>query len=355
MPNPDLGNPATWTSCPVPVPAKDVITLAHGGGGTLTRRLVEDIFLKAFGANEAAQERHDGAILNLPAGSLAFTTDAHVVQPLFFPGGDIGKLAVCGTVNDLAMCGARPLSLSLAFIIEEGFSQETLRRLAESIAKAAQTAGVTVVTGDTKVVENGKGDGVYLATSGIGHVVRRVGPGLIRPGDAILISGDIGRHGVAVLSCREGLEFETTIESDCAPLAAPVLALLEAGVDVHCLRDLTRGGLATCLIELAESAQCSLEFHETKVPVLDEVRGACELLGLDPLYVANEGRFVAFVPEAEAAKALEILRGLDVSAGAACIGRVREKGRAGDVAAVGPAGVPRLLHMLTGEQLPRIC
>jgi hydrogenase expression/formation protein HypE len=341
--------------CPVPIAARDEITIGHGGGGRLTEELIEKVFRPAF-SNPALECRHDGAILQAGRSRLAFTTDSHVVSPLFFPGGDIGKVAVNGTVNDLAMCGARPLWLSAGFILEEGLPIGTLSRVVESMASAANTARVAVVTGDTKVVEHGKGDGIYISTAGVGIIEHKlnIGPAHIRPGDAVILSGDIGRHGMAIMAVREGLSFESAIESDCAPLAAPVAALLAAGIEVHCLRDLTRGGLATSLIELAETRGLDIEVDEQAIPVCEEVRGACEILGMEPMYVANEGRFVCFVPRSEVDEALGVLA-YTVPAGApAVIGRVRESaGR--DVLLRSVIGSERVLHRLSGEQLPRIC
>jgi hydrogenase expression/formation protein HypE len=279
-----------------------------------------------------------------------------VVKPLFFPGGDIGTLAVNGTVNDLAMCGARPLYLSSAFILEEGFAMESLRRVVESMRTCAAEAGVQLVTGDTKVVDKGKGDGIFVNTAGIGVVEHSlaIAPSSVKPGDVVLLSGDVGRHGIAIMATREGLSFETTIESDCAPLWEPVSALLNAGVDIHCLRDLTRGGLSSGLIEIAETAQVRISVDELSIPVREDVAGACEILGLDPLYLANEGRFIALVPEHDAARALDILSQHSVSSGAVRIGQVTEKPR-GMVTIKSRLGTERVLDMLSGEQLPRIC
>jgi hydrogenase expression/formation protein HypE len=341
--------------CPVPIADRTEITIGHGGGGQLTEELINRIFRPAF-ANPALECRHDGAVLEAGGARLAFSTDAHVVSPLFFPGGDIGKVAVNGTVNDLAMCGARPLWLSAGFVLEEGLSIETLRRVAASMSAAAAAAGVAIVTGDTKVVERGKGDGLYVATAGIGLVDHglSIGPAQIREGDAVILSGDIGRHGMAIMAVREGLAFESPIESDCAPLAAPVAALLSAGLEVHCLRDLTRGGLATALIELAETRKLVIAVDERAVPVSEEVRGACEILGLEPLYVANEGRFVCFVPEADAPEALKVLARTAPGGPPAVIGRVRASST-GEVLLRSVIGAERILHRLSGEQLPRIC
>jgi hydrogenase expression/formation protein HypE len=313
-------NDISTGSCPLPLNDYPSVTLAHGGGGTLMRRLIADIFYAEFD-NELLRARHDGAVGAAAGRRLAFTTDSYVVRPLFFPGGDIGTLAVNGTVNDLAMCGARPAWLSAGFILEEGLPFETLRRVARSMKAAAERAGVRIVTGDTKVVDKGKGDGIFINTAGIGVVEAPadIGPAAVRPGDAVIVSGDLGSHGVAVLSVREGLEFASPVLSDLAPLWEPVAALLGAGIEIHCLRDLTRGGLASALNEIA-AAGVGIQIREAAVPVAEAVQGACEILGLDPLYVANEGRFVAFVPEHDAVRALGVLRKLPVSAAAVRIG-----------------------------------
>ena len=342
-------------ACPAPLGRHTTIQLAHGGGGRLTRELIEGIFLPTFDS-AALRERHDSAVLTLGGARLAFTTDSYVVHPRFFPGGDIGKLAVFGTVNDLAMAGARPLYLSAGFILEEGLPIDELRRITISMRAAAEVCGVELVTGDTKVVDRGKGDGLFVNTAGVGIVPDGVviRPKRIQPGDAALLSGDVGRHGIAVLSVREGLEFESSLESDCAPLSPLVTALLDAGIDVHCLRDATRGGLATALNELAVDAGISIEVEERSVPVSDAVAGACELLGLDPLYVACEGRMVVFVPEVHAGRALETLRACSGGEAATRIGTVG-KGPAGMVVLKTRMGASRLLDLLSGEQLPRIC
>ncbi|AOJ73406.1 MULTISPECIES: hydrogenase expression/formation protein HypE [Burkholderia] len=341
-------------ACPAPVGARDIVEIGHGGGGRLMHRLIDDVFRPAF-ASGPLDFTHDGATLEFGrnVGHLAFTTDSYVVRPLFFPGGDIGSLAVNGTVNDLAMCGAEPCYLSAGFVIEEGFGMDELRRIVESMRNAAARAGVRIVTGDTKVVERGKGDGLYINTSGVGVIRSRtpIAPRHVQPGDAVIVCGDIGRHGIAVLAVREGLEFETAITSDCAPLADSVRSLIAAGIEIHCMRDLTRGGLATALIEIAEAANLLIELDETAIPISDAVRGACEILGLDPLYVANEGRFVALVPAAHTESALACLRCF--SRDAAVIGRV-ERARQPDVR-LHTIGGARNLDMLSGEQLPRIC
>lgn len=343
-----------WLACPLPIRDESQVLLAHGGGGRRSQELIETLFLPAFD-NPALAERHDGARLEL-TGPLAFSTDSYVVRPLFFPGGDIGSLSVNGTVNDLAMCGARPRYLSAGFIIEEGFSLATLRRVVESMRSAAGRAGVTIVTGDTKVVGRGQADGLFINTAGVGTIATGVaiGPRRIQPGDAVLLSGDLGRHGVAIMVQREELTVESEIESDCAPLVASVHALLDAGLPVHALRDLTRGGLTSGLVELAESSGLTIRIAEEALPISRAVRAVCELLGLDPLQVANEGRFVAFVPEDAADRALELLRGVPESRDAVRIGTVSNQ-EPGLVTLRTALGVDRVLDMLSGEQLPRIC
>lgn len=342
-------------SCPVPIGQYEQIVMAHGGGGRLMAQLLEKLVQPAF-ANPYLAARHDSAVFEVGGQRLAFTTDSYVVQPMFFPGGDIGKLAVCGTLNDLAMAGARPLFLSAALIIEEGLPIADLQRVLNSMAETARAAGVAIVTGDTKVVDRGKGDGLYVNTAGIGLVEGGavIAPASVKPSDRILVNGDIGRHGIAIMAQRENLAFETTIESDCADLSGLVRALLMAGVEVHCLRDLTRGGLASALIEIAQASGFGIAIEETAIPVREDVQGACELLGFDPLYVANEGRLVAFVPEAQAEAALAIMRGHPLGEQAALIGRV-EAETTGTVRLDTAFGVGRLLDLLSGEQLPRIC
>ncbi len=341
--------------CPLPTSQYREVLLAHGGGGRLMHQLLEGLFLPAFSEGREPN-RHDGAVLAVGGARLAFTTDSYVVQPLFFPGGDIGSLAVNGTVNDLAMCGARPLYLSAGFILEEGLPLETLARIAGTMRDAARAASVHLVTGDTKVVDRGKGDGVFINTSGLGVVEHGldIGPGSVRPGDAVLLNGDLGRHGIAIMVAREGLAFESEIESDCAPLADLVGRLLEAGQVLHCLRDATRGGLASVLVEIAQAAGLAVRIRERAIPVREDVRGACELLGFDPLYVANEGRFAVFLPAAQADRALEIMRAHPLGAEAANIGEVLE-GPAGLVTMTSAIGGSRVVDMLSGEQLPRIC
>ncbi|MDD5628387.1 MAG: hydrogenase expression/formation protein HypE [Elusimicrobia bacterium] len=340
-------------SCPVPHAPERTVTLAHGSGGRLMHKLIADIFLKAFD-DPALHEAHDGARLEPCPDRLAFTTDSFVVRPMFFPGGDIGSLAVHGTCNDLAMCGAQPMYLSCGFIIEEGLCLDALEAAAKSMAAAAAEVGARIVTGDTKVVERGKGDGIYINTAGVGRIValNPVSPQRVRPGHAVIVSGDVGAHGAAILSVREGLAFETGLKSDAGHLWPAVRELLEADVDVACLRDLTRGGLATTLNEIAAKASCCISIDEEKVPVRREVEGACEMFGLDPLYMACEGRLAAFVPPDHADRALAALK----AAGCApvVVGSVNDR-PAGEVRLKTRIGVERVLDMLSGEQLPRIC
>lgn len=342
-------------ACPLPITTKKTVQLAHGGGGRLMQQLIREVFVRSFG-DSLSTHLHDGATWPQSEGTLAFTTDSYVVQPLFFPGGDIGSLAVHGTVNDLAMCGAKPLWLSAGFILEEGLPIETLQRIVDSMAKAAKESGVSIVTGDTKVVDKGKGDGIFINTAGIGVVPPgvKISPQQIAPGDAILVSGDLGSHGVAVLSVREGLSFTGNIVSDSAPLHQVVADLIAAGIEIHCLRDLTRGGLASALNEIASASETTLSIDERAIAVQNEVQGACEVLGLDPLYVANEGRFVAFVPESQADRAVAIMRGHEVAKAAARIGAV-SAGEPSIVALKTVLGTHRILDLLSGEQLPRIC
>lgn len=341
--------------CPLPISDHPTIQLAHGGGGRLMQRLIDDLFLTTF-QGTARAPAHDATAFMIDGARLAFTTDAYVVRPLFFPGGNIGDLAINGTVNDLAMCGARPLHLSAAFILEEGFSTEALARIAKTMRLAADVAGVGIITGDTKVVDKGHGDGLYITTAGVGRIeaTQPVGPAAIRPGDAILLSGDLGRHGIAVMAQREGLTFDTRIESDCAPLWPIVADLLAAGLTPHCMRDLTRGGLASALVELAEASRLHLHLRARAVPLRDDVRGACEMLGLDPLYVANEGRMIVILPQDQAETALTLMRRHAPAAGAVRIGEV-DSARPGHVTMESEIGTTRMLDMLSGEQLPRIC
>jgi hydrogenase expression/formation protein HypE len=345
-------------ACPISLQHYPTVLMAHGGGGRLMHQLIETMFLSVFGSPD--REPHDAAVLNLPGDRIAFTTDSYVVNPLFFPGGDIGSLAVNGTVNDLAMAGARPLYLSLGLILEEGLPMATLWQVVQSIKAAADLAQVQIVTGDTKVVDRGKGDGIFINTAGVGvleHPLNIV-PSAIQAGDGILLNGDLGRHGIAVMASREGLTFQTAITSDSAPLAAIVGALLQAGIKIHCLRDLTRGGLASALNEIVAATHLTLAIAESAIPVLAEVQGACELLGLDPLYIANEGRFVAFVAPEDVEPALAILRSAQGERGAATtacvIGKVMESPTPAVILKT-QLGTTRGLDLLSGEQLPRIC
>ncbi len=342
-------------SCPVPLDDYPEVLLAHGGGGRLMAQLIEKMFVPAFD-NPHLNRLHDGAVIDIDSGKLAFSTDSYVVDPLFFPGGDIGTLAVNGTVNDLAMCGARPRYLSAGFIVEEGLPMKTLWRIVTSMRDAAAAAGVAVVCGDTKVVDRGKGDGLFVNTAGVGVIPDGivVGAERIVPGDTVLLSGDVGRHGITIMAERQGLGFESTIESDCAPLAAVVGDLLAGGLDVHCMRDLTRGGLASAIVEIAETAGRRIDLDETLIPVSEQVRGACEVLGLDPFHVANEGRFVVFVAAGDQDEALSIMHDHPQSRGAVAIGKVSPESRP-LVSMKTLVGATQVLDRLSGEQLPRIC
>ncbi len=342
--------------CPIPLGDYPHVTLAHGGGGRLTHTLVERMFLAAF-RNPALEALHDGAVLEVGSGRIAVTTDSFVVSPRFFPGGDIGSLAVHGTVNDLAMCGARPFALTAGFVLEEGLPMDELWRIVRSMARAAEEAGVAIVTGDTKVVDRGKGDGAFINTTGLGTVPDGVdvSPRRARPGDVVLLSGRIAEHGVAVMSVREGLGFETTITSDSAALHGLVGGLLDAlGGGVHVLRDPTRGGVASALNEIAGSARAGIVLVEAAIPVAEEVRGACEILGLDPLYVANEGKCLAIVERGAAGAALAALRAHALGREAAVVGEVVAE-HPGRVHLRSRIGGLRVVDMLSGEQLPRIC
>ncbi|GIH23251.1 hydrogenase expression/formation protein HypE [Acrocarpospora phusangensis] len=330
------------------------VTLAHGAGGKATQTLVEAVFVDAF-RNPALESLDDGALVDVNGGRMVFTTDSYVVSPLFFPGGDIGDLAVNGTVNDLAVCGARPLYLSAGFILEEGFPIADLRRITASMAAAAARAGVQIVTGDTKVVQRGSGDGCYVTTSGVGVLDRELTLGVlsVRPGDAVIVSGPIGEHGITIMIARGELDIEADLTSDTAAIHELVAALLDA-VPVHMLRDATRGGVATVLNEVAQAAGTAIVVEESAVPVRPIVNGACELLGLDPLYVACEGRFVAVVDGSYADTAVEVLRRHPLGEGAAVVGRV-EADPAGLVLLKTTFGGTRIVDMLVGDPLPRIC
>lgn len=332
------------------------ILLAHGGGGLLSRRLIEEVFLNAF-SNKHLAPLNDQAILTVNRSRLAFTTDSYVVNPIFFPGGDIGRLSVCGTINDLAVGGARPLYLSASFIIEEGLSFDELDRVVKSMADTAREAGVEIVTGDTKVVERGKGDRLFITTAGIGVVDDSVdlSPSLIRPGDVIIVSGTMGDHGIAILMHREGIRMEVPVKSDCAPLHSLAADMLKAsGGGIRAMRDPTRGGLSSTLNEFAGTCMCAMVMDEDRIPVLDAVRGACEILGFDPLYLANEGKLVAVVSPEAAPPVLEAMRRNPLGRDAAIIGTV-EAGPGGKVLLETSIGNRRIIDMLSGEQLPRIC
>jgi hydrogenase expression/formation protein HypE len=368
--------------CPLPLRDHPTVQMAHGGGGSLMRQLIEALFRPAFSGamsesfspgtcagrdarsrpesarRKPAEEQsaHDSAVVDIGGVQLAFTTDTYVVSPLFFPGGDIGTLAVFGTVNDLAMAGAKPLYLSAGAILEEGLPMQTLQRVVASMAAAAREAGVKIVTGDTKVVDHGKGDGVFINTAGIGLVPQgvNISPDRVQPGDVVLLSGDLGRHGMAIMSVREGLGFEGNLQSDCASLAGLVETMLGAEKDIHCLRDLTRGGLAAALNEIALDARVGIKLDEAAIAVSEPVRSACEILGLDPFYVANEGRLVAFVPPKSAEKVLAAMRKHPNAHDPAIIGQVTQE-HAGTVVMRSLLGSTRIVDLLTGEQLPRIC
>lgn len=342
--------------CPAPLRDSPAIVMGHGGGGVLSGELVEHLFLPAYGEAAADAQLGDSAIVEVAGGRLAFSTDSYVVKPLFFPGGSIGDLAVNGTVNDIAMAGATPLVLSTAFIIEEGTQLAELGRVAEALGAAARKAGIKLVTGDTKVVDNGNGDGVFVNTAGIGVLADGVD---IRPerasvGDAIIVSGEIGVHGVAVMSCREGLEFGTTVRSDSAPLHGLVADMISTGADIHVLRDPTRGGVAASLNEIARAAKVGVTVVERDLPIPQTVRDACGLLGLDPLYVANEGKLLAFVSSDDADRVLAAMHAHEYGRDARVIGRCTDEHPGMVVARTGLGGT-RVVDLPLGEQLPRIC
>jgi hydrogenase expression/formation protein HypE len=343
-------------NCPLPLRDYDKITIGHGGGGELTADLIEHLFLPAFAPAARNATPTDAAVMTIGDQRLAFTTDSYVVHPLFFPGGNIGELAVHGTVNDLAMAGARPLALSTAFILEEGLDIETLAHVAQAMGEAATQAGVELITGDTKVVDAGLADGMYITTTGVGLVPEGVDirPQRATPGDQIILSGPIGLHGIAVLSVRDGLEFGTALRSDSAPLNHAVASMVDTGADIHVMRDLTRGGLATAMCEIATTASVGLVYDEAAVPVPREVRAACGFLGLDPVHVANEGKLIAIVSPSEATSVLEALRAHDIGVDATIIGEVTEE-HPGVVIARTAIGAQRIIDRPLGEQLPRIC
>jgi hydrogenase expression/formation protein HypE len=345
----------TTSTCPVPPPTSDRVLLSHGGGGGMSRRLIRDVFKKHFKSPELARD-HDGAYLRVGDKLLAFTTDGHVVSPPFFPGGDIGSLAIHGTVNDLASCGAKARWISAGFILEEGFPIADLERIVASMAHAASEAGVELVTGDTKVVEHGKGDGLFITTSGIGEVLAEPPPcpSRVRPGDVVILSGPIGLHGMAILSIREGLAFETELQSDSAPLGTLVESVYAAGIRPHCLRDATRGGVAATLDEIAQASGAGILLDEEAVPVPEAVKGACEMLGLDPLHVANEGKMLLIVAPEDEAATLEAVRNHPLGRDAVTIGRVTAEDP-GCVVVRTAIGSMFVLDIPAGEELPRIC
>jgi len=349
---PDL---AAGLACPIPITDYRTVMLAHGGGGKLSQQLIEKLFLPQF-QNEFLSQLHDGAMFTLDGVRLAFSTDSYVVNPIFFPGGNIGELAVNGTINDLAMCGAQALYLSAAFIIEEGFPMEDLWRVVLSMQEAAKNAGVQLVTGDTKVVDRGKGDKIFVNTSGIGLVEEGVNiqPTRAAAGDKILLSGSIADHGVAIMSVREGLKFESEIRSDTAPLNSLVRKMFEVTKEIHVLRDPTRGGVASALNEIAAKAKVGISIVEENIPIRDDVQGCCEILGLDPLYVANEGKLLAFVPSDVAEDVLHAMREHALGRDSAVIGEVLDE-HPGLVVMKTRIGGTRVVDMLSGEQLPRIC
>ena len=342
-------------NCPLPL-EYDRIVMAHGGGGRLMQQLLDGIIRPIFD-NPMLNQKLDSAVCHINGNKLAFTTDSYVVKPLFFPGGDIGKLAVCGTLNDLAMSGAKPLFLSCSLIIEEGFATAELQRIVQSMQNVSRQAGVPIVTGDTKVVDHGSGDGVYINTAGVGLIAENINvlPARIQAGDSVIVNSDMARHGIAVMLAREGLDFEHNIASDCADLSALVQELLQIGIDIHCMRDLTRGGLASGLIELASVACHRLEIDESALPIKADVNSACEILGFDPLYIANEGCFALFVSARQTDQALAVLRNHPLGQRASVIGKVMAPHPNGLVTLKTAMGISRVLDLLSGEQLPRIC
>jgi len=341
--------------CPIPKSEHEHILLAHGGGGKLTNQLIEKMFYAGLG-NEFLMQGHDGASLPAIKGKLAFSTDSFVVNPIFFPGGDIGDLAVNGTVNDLVCCGAKPLYISLAFILEEGFLLEELWKVVQSIGDAALTAGVKIVTGDTKVVEKGKGDRIYINTTGIGQVLPgvNISPDRCSEGDVVIINGTIGDHGISIVTTREGMALDSPVESDTMPLNGMMQEVFERQPDIHVLRDPTRGGLSSALNEICRSSETGITLYENTLPVNDGVRGACELMGFDPLYIANEGKMLVILPEEHAGEVLKIMRSHDAGRESLIIGRVTAT-HPGILHMETTIGTTRIIDMISGEQLPRIC
>jgi hydrogenase expression/formation protein HypE len=342
-------------NCPIPISEYPVITMAHGSGGRLSHQLIDRMFLPIF-SDEQLDAGHDGAILPAGKGELAFTTDSFVVNPIFFPGGNIGDLAVNGTVNDLACCGAKPEYLSVGMILEEGLPMEDLWKICLSMKGAADRAGVRIVTGDTKVVDRGSGDKIFINTSGVGRVREgvRIDPAACKSGDVIILSGFIGDHGVAIMSAREGLEFQTSIESDSASLNGLVDTILDTSLKISVLRDPTRGGVATTLNEISRSANAGIILDERSIPVRPEVQGACEILGLDPLYIANEGKLLVILPESDSGEVLKAMKNHPNGKDSAIIGQLTNE-HPSVVRMQTSIGSSRIIDMLTGEQLPRIC
>jgi len=341
-------------TCPVPIRPTDTVVMGHGSGGTMSRDLLNRLFLPELGKS-APRVLDDSAVVTIDGQRFALTTDSHVVSPLFFPGGDIGRLAICGTVNDLAMIGATPTALTCGFVLEEGLSFEILQRVVASMNEAAREAGIYIAAGDTKVVQKGGADKLFINTSGIGKIPDgvNISGANAQEGDVVIVSGTIGDHGIAVLSARENLGFETELESDVAPLNHLIQAMINAG-EIHVLRDPTRGGLGTSLVEISEQSKVTIEINEPALPVKPAVKAACEMLGFDPLYIANEGKLVAFVKESDADKVLEVMKQTKYGEDAFILGRVISAGKS-QVRLKTAIGGTRLLDMLPGEMLPRIC
>jgi len=348
-------NISTGLNCPIPKSDYENVLLAHGGGGTLTHQLLDKMFFPNF-SNDILNVHHDSAILNINNSRIAFTTDSYVVNPIFFPGGNIGDLAVYGTINDLAVAGAKPLYISVSFIIEEGLPMDDLWQIVLSIKSASIRAGVQIVTGDTKVVDRGKGDKIFINTSGIGLISEgiNISPQNCKPGDLILLNGSIAEHGITIMSSREGLEFDTEIKSDTAPLNSLIAEMLDTSKNIHVMRDPTRGGIASTLNEIASTSNLGIQIYEDKIPIEEEVLGACEILGLDPLYIANEGKLLAFVDKNDAQKVLDAMRKNEFGKRSQIIGEVTEN-NPGTVVMKTSIGSNRIVDMISGEQLPRIC
>jgi len=343
------------SNCPLPHQYEQIV-MAHGGGGRMMQQLIDSIIQPVF-SNDILNQKHDSAVVEMNGSKIAMTTDSYVIDPLFFSGGDIGKLAVCGTLNDLAMSGAKPLYLTCSLIIEEGFAIKDLQRILQSMQDTAKQAGVSIVTGDTKVVDKGKGDGLYINTAGVGLIADHISVAAnnIQPGDHIIINSDLARHGIAIMLEREGINFDNNIQSDCADVSSLIQELVNSDVALHCMRDLTRGGLASGLIELAGACRHHFEIDENSLLINEDVKSACEILGFDPLYIANEGCFVLFVPAAESEKILSVLHQHALGKQACVIGQVQGAHDKGGVTLETALGVSRVLELFSGEQLPRIC